>query len=135
MDVTNLNEIGAPQDYDGNIKPYRLETIKPYERFGLAHALKKFYKDYLTQEPGKIVIGTNTIQADPEVLAIMKAILLAGCCKIEERAIACGEVFRRVCTAGTYLDKATILTVLESESTNTFVPVLQETIKEILDGE
>lgn len=73
------------------------------QSLGLYGTVKQFYHTYLdeTAEVGVIRVGDQSFNVDPRCVAMLKAVLFAGCCRIEERADACRKVFEKCVTAPT----------------------------------
>ena len=65
------------------------------DSFGLLGSIKSFYRVHLDMGApyGKILTDEGSVTIPVECIAMLKAILCAGCCKIEERAEACRKAF------------------------------------------
>ena len=135
---TNLEAIqsvfASERFLDEPVGEYKIKTIGAKFDLGTASTLREYYKQNLLEVPGRLVVGSAEISTSPEVMAILRALLYTGCCRIEERALACREVFTRACKAGTYIGKDELLATFVDEDPNPFVPVLQDTIRELLRG-
>ncbi len=82
---------------------YRFTKLASEQNLGLYGNVKQFYHTYLdeTAEVGVIRVGDRAFNVDPRCVAMLKAVLFAGCCRIEERAAACKKVFDKCVTAST----------------------------------
>lgn len=134
--LTNLEAIQAvlasERFLDSPVTEYRVKSIGTKFDLGTASTIREYYKKNLLDVPGRIVVGSAEITTTPEVMAALRAVLYAGCCRIEERSVACREVFTRACKAGKYIGTEELLSTFVSESENPFVKVVQDTIKELL---
>lgn len=124
----NLEALNEP------VGEYSLKYLGAKLECGTAADLKRFYTENLGAEPGKIVVGEAAITTTPEVIALLRALLYTGCCRIKERSDACREIFLRACKGGLHLGTDELLATFVQESENPFVPVVQDTMKEILNG-
>lgn len=89
---------------------FRFTKLAAEQDLGLGGAVREAYRESLdeTAEAGIIKIGDVSLPVEPQCLAMHKAVLKAGCCLIEERAVACRKVFDQcvVCpTRAEYLEK------------------------------
>lgn len=135
---TNLEAIQAvlssERFLDSPVTEYRPKSIGAKFDLGAASTLCEYYKKNLLDVPGRIVVGNTEITTTPEVMAVLRAVLYTGCCRIEERSVACREVFTRACQVGTNIGAEELLSTFVSESDNPFVKVIQDTIKELLEA-
>ena len=136
MDIQN--ELKSPILYDGSTRVFNMKLLESDYTFGLEAAFKEHYAHYYTGEAGVIHVGAAVVNTTPEVMAALKAILSAGCCRIPSRAEACRAVFLRICSSGTYIDETSaeirVLKFVE-DADNPFVTVLQDAIRGVLHGE
>ena len=133
MDIQN--ELKSPILYDGSTRVFNMKLLESDYTFGLEAAFKEHYAHYYTGEAGVIHVGAAVVNTTPEVMAALKAILSAGCCRIPSRAEACRAVFLRICSSGTYIDTETLLASFVEDADNPFVAVLQDAIRGVLHGE
>lgn len=133
MDIQN--ELKSPILYDGSTRVFNMKLLESDYTFGLEAAFKEHYAHYYTGEAGVIHVGAAVVNTTPEVMAVLKAILSAGCCRIPSRAEACRAVFLRICSSGTYIDTETLLASFVEDADNPFVTVLQDAIRGVLHGE
>lgn len=133
MDIQN--ELKSPILYDGSTRVFNMKLLESDYTFGLEAAFKEHYAHYYTGEAGVIHVGAAVVNTTPEVMATLKAILSAGCCRIPSRAEACRAVFLRICSSGTYIDTETLLASFVEDADNPFVTVLQDAIRGVLHGE
>jgi len=129
MDFSNLE---VTQIYDGTLKEHRVKTFNPDFKVGMAAAVKEYYEKNLGTVPGVLSVGSVTIETTPKVMAALKAVLYAGCCRIELRAAACREVFTAACKAGSPLTEKKLIASF-TESDNPFTQVLQDTLRGLLN--
>ena len=116
------------------VSGYKPKSIGKKFDLCTSSTLREYYKQNLLNVPGRIVVGTAEITTTPEVMAVLRALLYTGCCRIEERSVACREVFTRACQVGTNIGAEELLSTFVSESDNPFVKVIQDTIKELLEA-
>lgn len=102
--------------------------------FGATATLCEFYQKNLGTEPGRIVAGSATITTTAEVIALLRALLYTGCCRIEERSAACREIFLRACKGGRHLGTEELLATFVTDDSNPFVGVLQDEMRRLLNG-
>ena len=133
MDIQK--ELKSPIIYDGSTRVYAMRLLEGDYTFGLRTTFKEYYKKYYTGEYGVINVGAAVVQTTPEVMAALKAVLSAGCCRMEGRAAACRIVFLRACTASPLLDKDVLFSTFVEEADNPFVLILQDIIRRTLNGE
>ena len=102
---------------DSQPKVYKPVTLGIEESMGLRGSIKRFYAEMLDKnEPyGQILIGDATVTVAPECVAMLKAILYSGCCKIEERAMACKKAFEKCVLAES---KGQFVEILAPEAKN-----------------
>lgn len=117
---------------DGPVCEYKPKTVGTKLNLGTSSTLREYYSKYLLDVPGSIIVGSVKITTSPEVMAVLKAVLYTGCCRIEERSYACREVFMRACKGGQHLGISELISTFEEHPTNPFVTVVQDTIKELL---
>ena len=74
---------------------FRFTRLETEQDFGLYGAVKSAYAEHLDEsaEVGILRVGNTALPVDPRCVAMLKAVLTAGCCLIEERAVACRKVF------------------------------------------
>ena len=110
-------------------EPYKVKTSGLGEELGLAAAVKNFYKSSLTDEPkGTVIIRGVERSVEPELVAMLRAILAAGICKFEERATACRKVFLSIAA---YDTKSEVLNAIATDSDDAFVNEVYRAIKEV----
>lgn len=133
---TNLEAIQAvlasERFLDEPVTEYKPKSVGVKFDLGTAAAMREHYRNNLLEVPGRIVVGSSVITTTPEVMAVLRALLYTGCCRIEERSLACREIFTRACKVGSYIGTQELLSTFEDGADNPFVPVIQETIKELL---
>ncbi len=88
---------------DCSPESFRYTKLDSKENLGLYGTVKQLYHTYLDEEAevGVIRVGDKSFNVDPRCVAMLKAVLFAGCCRIEERADACRQVFDKCVTAPT----------------------------------
>lgn len=105
---------------------YNLITLGGEFNLGLEGNIRQLYHSYLdTSQPGKI-IGDTTREVEPEVVAMLKSILQAGCCRIEERSIACRTVFKQCLNAST---KEDFINAFTPDTEDKFVQAIYKAVK------
>lgn len=124
--------LASERHLDEPVGEYRPLIIGASLELGTASALKEFYKQNLLDVPGRIVVGKTELTTEPEVTAILRALLYTGCCRIEERSDACRDIFIRACKAGKHIGIPELLESFEEAPTNPFVGVLQRAITELV---
>lgn len=133
---TNLEAIQAvlssERFLDEPVSEYKPKSIGKMFDLGTASTLREYYKQNLLNVPGRLAVGTAEITTTPEVMAILRALLYTGCCRIEARSLACREVFTRACKAGANIGSAELIATFEKDPSDPFVAVLQDTIRELL---
>lgn len=135
MNVEAIQAVLASERFlDSPVTEYLPKSIGVKFDLGAASTLREYYKKNLLDVPGRIVVGNTEITTTPEVMAALRAILHTGCCRIEDRSVACREVFTRACQVGTNIGAEELLSTFVSESDNPFVKVIQDTIKELLEA-
>ena len=84
-----------PRFLDCAPEMFRFTKLAAEQDLGLYGAVRSYYDECLdeTAEAGIIRIGDNSLPIERECMAMLKAVLKAGCCLIEERAVACRKVF------------------------------------------
>lgn len=75
---------------------------------------------------GLVIAGSSTLKTEPECVAMLKAILQAGCCRIEERAEACRQVFTTCVTA---TSKQDFISRFVPDPDNPFVDAIHDAIR------
>lgn len=133
---TNLEAIQAvlasERFLDDPVTEYKPKSAGVKFDLGTAAAMREHYRNNLLEVPGRIVVGSSVITTTPEVMAVLRALLYTGCCRIEDRSLACREVFTRACKVGSFIGTQELLSTFEERPSNPFMQVLQETIKELL---
>lgn len=96
---------------------------------GVGGNIIELYRDLLdtTATEGKIIVGDTVLTTEPECVAMLKAILQAGCCRIEERAAACREV---VVPCITTQSKEEFVAAFKDNPDNPFVAAIHKAIRE-----
>lgn len=84
-----------PRYLDTIPETFRFTKLATENDLGLHGAVKEAYAEYYMEnvEAGVIKIGDQELAVSEKCLAMLKAVLKAGCCLIEERAVACRKVF------------------------------------------
>lgn len=135
---TNLEAIQAvlasERFLDEPVSGYRPKSIGAKFDLGTASTLREYYKKNLLDVPGRIVVGSAEITTTPEVMAVLRALLYTGCCRIEERSLACREVFTRACKVGSYIGTPELISTFEENPENPFIRVIQDTLRELLEA-
>lgn len=137
--ITPLNGVTLNQFFQGPIPEYRPIRIgnENVPLTGITASIRKFYKESLKTETGKLFIEDTCTDADPEVVAALKAVLLSGICKTKERSFACRDVFHRAyirCGERNPYDVDLLLSSFVEEDDNPFVLRIQDALKEVLDA-
>lgn len=85
---------------------FRYTKLATEQDLGLYGAIQSAYAESLDEsaEAGIITIGDQHLPVERECLAMLKAVLKAGCCLIEERAVACRKVFDQCVVCPTRAD-------------------------------
>lgn len=118
----------------GPIPTYRRQHCRA-SSLGISSDIREAYATYLQSEPGIITVGTVQISAAPQAVAALKAVLVSGISRIEERSKACRQVFERACMAldpATTFQVDTLLSTFDDGSNDPFVIRIQEVLKEVL---
>lgn len=104
-------------------------TIGGDADFGVGGDVRTLYHNYLCFDTqGKIVVDGGAVRTvPPEVVAMLKAVLHAGCCRIEERATACRDVFNACVMASSKEDFVSRLE--DTGNTDPFYTAIQEAVK------
>ena len=97
---------------------FHFTKLATEQSLGLYGTVRQMYSSYFDSEAdvGNIVVDGQNFAVAPECVAMLKAVLFAGCCRIEERAAACKKVFDKCVSATTkedFLDRLT--TMAESD--------------------
>ena len=83
---TNLEAIQAvlssERFLDEPVSEYKPKSIGKMFDLGTASTLREYYKQNLLNVPGRLAVGTAEITTTPEVMAILRALLYTGCCRI-----------------------------------------------------
>lgn len=84
-----------PRYLDTVPETFRFSKLASETDLGLRGAVKEAYAEYFmpNEEYGIIKVGDKQLVISEKCLAMLKAVLKAGCCLIEERAAACRKVF------------------------------------------
>lgn len=116
---------------DEQPKAYVPVTLGMDESFGLYGSVKQQYQENLDKDDpfGKILVGDATITVASECVAMLKAVLYSGCCRIEERAVACRKVFEACVLAESKEQFVSILTPMAKE--DVWVNEIYRAVKEM----
>lgn len=81
------------------------------QSMGVGYAVSVCYEQFLDGgvQAGFIEKNGTSREVEPEVVAMLKAVLMAGCTRIEERADACRKVFDACLPANTKADFISLL--------------------------
>lgn len=94
---------------------------------GVGGNIRQLYKTFLDgSEKGVIITDTGTREVAPEVVAMLKAILQAGCCRIEERATACRTVFNQCLPAN---DKQEFVGLFDEDTKDQWLKAIYTAVK------
>lgn len=105
----------VPQSYGGNFD------------LGVGGNIRQLYASYLdVSTPGIITVDSVTRTVEPHVVAMLKAILQAGCCRIEERAIACKQVFDQCLKAST---REEFVSMFDNSTQDEFVQSIYKAVR------
>lgn len=137
--TTPLSGVTLNQYFRGPAPEYRPVRIGAGDipLAGITASIHRFYAESLQSEPGKIYVDDISVDADPEVVAALKAVLLSGVCKTKERSYACRDVFQRAfrqCILSGYGNVHLLLSSFVEEDENPFVTRIQDALKEVLSG-
>lgn len=113
-------------------EPYRIKR-KKIAPVGCADRLKSYYKQYITCESGVCDLGNRVVTTSPEVMAALKALLLAGCCRSELTSVAARQIFLRAIESQDHLEVSDLLNTFVSSDPNPFVRTLQDAIREVIE--
>lgn len=74
---------------------FRFTKLAVEQELGLKGTVKEQYETYHNPADtvGHIKVGDSSMEVAPECVAMLKAILSAGCCLVEERALGCRKAF------------------------------------------
>ena len=114
-----LNEI--PNEY----KP---QTLNTPITFGVGGTIQQIYPTYPLTGKGTIYKDDKCVSVDAEVVAMLKAILFAGCCRIEERAKACKTVFDQCLHS---IDRESFMAKFDDSIEDPFVQDIYRAIREV----
>lgn len=113
-------------------EPYVPVTLGMDQSMGVGYTVKIGYEDFLDKdsETGTIEFpDEKTVTTTPRVVAMLKAILIAGCCRIEERSNACSTVFEACNTATSEEEFLKMADAIHSD--NPFVSDIVSSIREV----
>lgn len=129
MNDLPLEELLKERVLDDIPPEYRPTTLTVDINCGVRGSIAQGYQSNLSDESvGIIYVEGKEFRTSPEVVAMLKAILYAGCCYIEERAKACREVFEKTLFSKT---KEEFLGKLEDNPNNPFVAEVNKAVKEV----
>lgn len=105
----------VPQSYGGNFD------------LGVGGNIRQLYASYLdVSTPGVITVDSVTRNVEPQVVAMLKAILQAGCCRIEERAMACKKVFDQCLRANT---REEFVSMFDDSTKDEFIQAIYKAVR------
>lgn len=113
-------------------EPYVPVTLGIDQSMGVGYAVKIGYEDFLDKDSTTGVIefpDGRSVSTTPCVVAMLKAILIAGCCRIEERSDACRVVFEACNTATSETEFLRLASAINSD--NPFVSDIVSSIREV----
>lgn len=113
---------------------YRPVRIRNCPDLGVKTSLRDYYEQYLVEGNTSIVIGATSKTTTPEVNAALRALLCAGCCKIEKRSQACREIFIKTCMLSAPITAEAMMGAFVPDELNPFTAVIQQSLRELLEG-
>ena len=113
---------------DENPGHYKPVTLPHDVDMGVGGVLKLYYHHLIQTETGHVEVEGKSYDVEPEVVAMLKSILFAGVCRIQERASACREVFLHTLHS---TNKQEFLSSLELDSTNYYTIAINKAIQEV----
>lgn len=113
---------------DGNPGQYKPVTIPNEADMGVGGVIKLYYRHLIQDSIGVIEVEGCRREVPPEVVAMLKSILYAGVCRIEDRAAACRKVFLAALNTN---DTAQFIQSFDPTDTDPYVIAIYAAIKEV----